>query len=265
VPCLLSQDKAHQLGDIIVRQEAQTKELQRQLGALEATQAAALAAATGSGEGGNPGVALTPDELAALRRQLVLAQAQLRQQSEQLEGAQVDYQRRQALLKDAAGAVDRQVPVCCLPAPAVPACPAPTAVHASASTECGCKLVRTRLVPPGTAGAARREVLALQDANRELQALADRLQQQNEALGAQLRAAREGGGGGAFGGPGSAGPSPAKRHIDSATLQAMLRKQDGCGPTTQPCIAWRLHASRCSEGGLPAAAFCVTFASASSS
>ncbi|EFN57871.1 hypothetical protein CHLNCDRAFT_141868 [Chlorella variabilis] len=168
-------DKAHKLGDIIVKQEVQTKELQRQLAALQAAQAAALAAATA--DGGDASNALSAAELAAMRQQLVLAQAQLRQQSQELEAAKADYKQRQSLLKEAAGT-------------------------------------------------ARREVLALQAANTELQAMADRLQAQNEALGAQLRAAHSAALEGA-GGSSSAGPSPAKRHTDAALLQAMLRKQDG--------------------------------------
>lgn len=62
-------------------------------------------------------------------------------------------------------------------------------------------------------------MLALQAANQELQAVAGRLQQQNEELVVQLRAV-------------GVGSSPAKRHMDSALLQAMIRRQDGCG--TQP-------------------------------
>lgn len=115
------QDKAHQLGDIIVRQEAQTKDLQRQLGALQATQAAALAAATGDG-GGNA-APLSADDLSTLRQQLVLAQAQLLQQSEQLQDAQADYKQRQALLKDAAGV--RRSTSAARPLAAVPACSDP--------------------------------------------------------------------------------------------------------------------------------------------
>ena len=71
---------------------------------------------------------------------------------------------------------------------------------------------------------ARREVLALQAANQELQGVVDRLRLQNEQLAARVRDAEAGGAGG---GSGSAGPSPAKRHVDPALLQAMLRKRDG--------------------------------------
>jgi hypothetical protein len=86
-------------------------------------------------------------------------------------------------------------------------------------------------------------VLALQAANQGLQEVAGRLQQQNEELAAQLRAV-------------GVGSSPAKRHMDSALLQAMIRKQDGCAqgrawccggascmPRAGPCIP-RLPAER---------------------
>ena len=56
--------------------------------------------------------------------------------------------------------------------------------------------------------------------------MAGRLQQQNEELAAQLRAM-------------GVGSSPAKRHMDSALLQAMIRKQDGCvRPWLRPPLLW---------------------------
>lgn len=173
-----------------MRQETQCHALQRQLDGLRAAQHEALAAASA----GAPDATqqLSPADLAAMRSQLVLAQAQLRVQAEELEAARADYDTRHALLKEAAGT-------------------------------------------------ARREVLGLQDANRQLQAAAERLQKQNdELLAAQLRgaqAALEPGSGAGEGwgsaGPspakgwGSAGPSPAKRHADTALLHALVRKQDG--------------------------------------
>lgn len=201
----------------------QTKELQRQLAALQAAQAAALAAATA--DGGDASNALSAAELAAMRQQLVLAQAQLRQQSQELEAAKADYKQRQSLLKEAAGGRQESI---VLPVGtsslfrrshrfAVTG-PAPCSVPASYTCRHACVTL--------AAGTARREVLALQAANTELQAMADRLQAQNEALGAQLRAAHSAALEGA-GGSSSAGPSPAKRHTDAALLQAMLRKQDG--------------------------------------
>jgi hypothetical protein len=62
----------------------------------------------------------------------------------------------------------------------------------------------------------------MQAANHELQEVAGRLQQQNEELAAQLRAV-------------GIGSSPAKRHMDSALLQAMIRKQDGCAQGCACC------------------------------
>ena len=97
--CLLLQDKAHKLGDILVRQELQTKDLQRQLATLQEAQAAALAAATA-----DDATQLSDGDLSAMRQQLLLAQAQLQQQSEELEGVRADYDQRQALLQGAAGA-----------------------------------------------------------------------------------------------------------------------------------------------------------------
>ena len=83
-----------------MKQEAANKELQRQLAALQDAQAAALQAALAGGEGEGLG----PADLAAMRQQLVLAQAQLHRQAEELEAARADYDARQALLKEAAGA-----------------------------------------------------------------------------------------------------------------------------------------------------------------
>jgi hypothetical protein len=96
--CLL-QDKAHKLGDILVRQEVQTKELQRQLATLQEAQAAALAAAST-----DDGTQLSDGDLSAMRHQLLLAQAQLQQQSQELQGVKADYDKRQGLLQGAAGA-----------------------------------------------------------------------------------------------------------------------------------------------------------------
>lgn len=181
--CYHLQDKAHKLGDIVVRQEAATRELQRQLAAVQDAQAAALAAATGEAA---PAAPPSPQQLSAMREQLALAQAALAAQAAELKAAQTDYERRKGLLKEAAGA-------------------------------------------------ARREVLALQEANAQLQGVADHLQQQNGLLNAQLReacsrpgSASSDAGLGSLGSVAlSAGPSPAKRHMDSAMLAAMLRKQDG--------------------------------------
>ena len=172
------------------------RDLQRQLAAVQQAQAAALAAATSGGAGDD--AALTPGQLVAMRQQLAAAQAALQTQSKELEAARGEYQQRKELLREAAGA-------------------------------------------------ARREVLTLQSANSDLQAMADRLQQQNELLAAQLRSSGSGPGSGGSGGSrpgsaasggepaaatgGSAGPSPAKRHMDATLLQAMIRKQDGCAPT----------------------------------
>ena len=190
-PCS-KQDKAHRLGDLIVKQDAQCQALQRQLDGLRAAQQEALAAAAA----GDADAALSPADLSAMRGQLALAQAQLRVQAQELEAARADYGTRQELLREAAGA-------------------------------------------------ARREVLALQDANRSLQAAAERLQRQNDELAAQLRGAQAapepGGGSGAGEGWGSAGPSPAKRHADTALLHALVRKQDGCAAVSTlpvlPCVA----------------------------
>ncbi len=93
-----SQDKAHKLGDVVIKQEAANKELQRQLATLQEAQAAALQAALAGG-----GEALAPADLAAVRQQLVLAHAQLQRQAEELDVARADYETRQALLKQAAG------------------------------------------------------------------------------------------------------------------------------------------------------------------
>jgi hypothetical protein len=93
------QDKAHKLGDILVRQEVQTKELQRQLATLQAAQSAALAAAMA-----DDGAQLSDGDLSAMRQQLLLAQAQLQQQSQELQGVKADYDQRQELLQGAAGA-----------------------------------------------------------------------------------------------------------------------------------------------------------------
>lgn len=176
----------------MVRQEAATRELQRQLAAVQNAQAAALAAATGaSAASADPP---SPLQLSAMREQLALAQTALAAQAAELHAAQAEYEQRKGLLKEAAGA-------------------------------------------------ARREVLALQEANTQLQGVADRLQQQNDLLNAQLREARSRPGSatseaGAPGGSGeafSAQPSPAKRHMDSAMLAAMLRKQDGWAPAGCRC------------------------------
>lgn len=212
------QDKAHRLGDLIIKQEAQNKALQHQLAALQHAQAQALAAATD--EHGADSV-LGAADLASMRQQLVLARAQLEQQAEELEGARADYGTRQALLKEAAGAAQWWGEMLVL------------ALGELHFGECLLLLPAQPIMYPTLtcAGVARREVLSLQGVNRELQAVADRLQQQNDALAAQLRATQTASSElGSTGGDGwgSAGPSPAKRHNDTALLQAMLRKQDGC-------------------------------------
>jgi hypothetical protein len=83
-----------------VRQEAQTRETQRQLDTLLAAQAAALAAATANGAD-----TLSSADIAGMRQQLVLAQAQLQQQYKELEEAQANFKQQQSLLKEAAGAL----------------------------------------------------------------------------------------------------------------------------------------------------------------
>ncbi|KAL4858661.1 M-phase inducer phosphatase 2 [Chlorella vulgaris] len=100
----LWKDKAHKLGEIIVRQEAQTRETQRQLDTLLAAQAAALAAATANGAD-----TLSSADIASMRQQLVLAQAQLQQQYKELEEAQANFKQQQSLLKEAAGVARHEV------------------------------------------------------------------------------------------------------------------------------------------------------------
>ena len=92
------QAKAHKLGDIIVKQEAQNKELQRQLGVLQVAQEAALAAALGDD------APLSADDVAAMRQQLALAQSQLQQQVEELAAARAEHETRKEMLREAAGA-----------------------------------------------------------------------------------------------------------------------------------------------------------------
>ena len=187
------QAKAHMLADIIVRQDGQVKELQRQLAAVHAVQAEALAAATAADAGtGVPSAPLGPAQLDAMRRTLAMAQVALQQQAAQLEGTKAEYGMRSALLQEAAGA-------------------------------------------------ARREVLALQGANGELQALADRLKLQNGQLAARLKEAvascSDVACGAAEGGAASVPAatissssltaSAKRRHLDPALLQAMLRRTEG--------------------------------------
>lgn len=88
-----------------MRQEAENLELQRQLGALQRAQAAAVAAAAAAARPGSTTAPPLPGELEGMRRQLLAAQAQLEKQTEELEAARADYDTRQTLLKQAAGAV----------------------------------------------------------------------------------------------------------------------------------------------------------------
>ncbi|PRW56701.1 kinesin K39 isoform B [Chlorella sorokiniana] len=181
-------DKAHKLGDVVMKQEAANKDLQRQLAVLQEAQAAALQAALAGG-----GEALAPADLAAMRQQLVLAQAQLQLQEEELEAARSDYEARQALLKQAAGTARREVL-------------SMQAAHAELQ---------------GVAEQLRQQ-------NEDLAAqLRSATRAAEAAAAAQLEEAGYASGGGGMEGWGSAGPSPAKRHPDPVLLQAMIRKQDG--------------------------------------
>ena len=150
------QDKAHKLGDILVRQEVQTKDLQRQLATLQEAQAAALAAATAV-----DGAQLSDGDLSAMRQQLLLAQAQLQQQSVELEGVKTDYDQRQLLLQGAAGApLSASLRRACLCARARACNAAARAAHSSASQPGPPCPAMCRCCPAGGAGAAGRQPAA---------------------------------------------------------------------------------------------------------
>jgi hypothetical protein len=110
---MTAQEKAQLLATLMIAQEAENKQLKRQLAALQdgSHQPAAERTrppASGDSDSSHPGQQPSAQQLLQMREQLETARAGLQAQTEELRLVQEDYLARKKCLREAAGEAARQ-------------------------------------------------------------------------------------------------------------------------------------------------------------